>query len=69
MFAAPVAIQVQGLVVSQSTQVEMRAGPVAGAVPAEFNGAFSNDGSEFNVRFTAGSPLCRIAGTISGQRL
>jgi hypothetical protein len=68
MFAAPVMIQVEGLVVRQSTQVQMRAGPVAGAVPAEFNGAFTNDGNRFNVRFTAGTPICRIDGTISGIR-
>ena len=68
LFAAPVVIQVQGLVVRQSTQLQMRAGPIGGGVPADFDGVFSNDGSQFNVRFTAGTPICRIGGTISGTR-
>lgn len=68
LFAAPVVVQVQGLVVRQSTQIQMRAGPVGGPVPADFDGVFSNDGSQFNVRFTAGTQLCRIGGTISGTR-
>lgn len=68
IFAAPVVIQVQGLVLRQSTQVQMRAGPVSGPVPADFDGAFTSDGSRFNVRFTAGNPICRISGTISGMR-
>ena len=68
LFAAPVTVQVAGLVISQSTQIQLRAGSIGGAVPATFNGAFSNDGSQFNVRFTAGTPICRIGGTISGMR-
>lgn len=68
LFAAPVTVQVQGLVVRQSTQVRLRSGLLAGAVPADLDGVFSNDGSRFNVRFTAGNGLCRIGGTISGER-
>lgn len=68
LFAGPVVIQVEGLVVRQSTQIQMQAGPISGGVPADFDGAFSNDGSTFNLRFTAGTPLCRISGTIEGAR-
>ena len=68
LFAAPVVIEVQGLVVRQSVPISMRAGAISGSVPADFDGVFSNDGSQFNVRFTAGTPICRIGGTISGTR-
>ena len=68
MFAGPVMLQVQGLVLSQSTSIPVNFGVVADA-PAKFDGAFSNDGSSFDVRFEAGNSLCRIAGTLSGKRL
>lgn len=68
LFAAPVTIEVQGLTIRQSTQIQLQAGAISGGVPADFDGAFRNDGGEFNVRFTAGTPLCRIKGTISGIR-
>ena len=69
LFAAPIVIQVQGLVIRQSTPIQLNAGAVSGSVPATFDGAFRNDGGEFNVRFTAGTSLCRIRGTILGERI
>ncbi|MCL6728706.1 hypothetical protein [Sphingomonas hankyongi] len=68
MFAGPVMLQVQGLILSQSTNISVKFG-LTSEVPATFNGAFAADGSTFKVQFEAGNALCRIAGTISGMRL
>jgi hypothetical protein len=68
LFAAPLTLDVHGLVIRQSTQLQMRSGFFGGGVPADLDGAFSNDGGQFNVRFTAGNALCRIGGTIAGVR-
>ena len=69
IFAEPVILLVQGLQLSQRTQIRLSAGPVSDSVPATFDGTFTNDASRFNVRFEAGNSLCRIAGTIEGMRL
>ena len=68
MFAGPVMLSVQGLRISQATDIPVNFG-FAGTVPSRFEGAFSNDGSRFDLRFEAGNSLCRVSGTIAGQRL
>ena len=68
LFAGPLTLDVHGLVIRQSTQLQMRSGFFGGGVPADLDGAFTTDGSRFNVRFTAGNALCRIGGTIAGVR-
>ena len=65
VFGAPVVLSVQGLAVSQDTTIPISIG---GSVPASFNGGFTADGARFQIRFEAGSPICRIGGTISGVR-
>lgn len=68
IFAAPIILQVQGLVLKQSTQIPLNIGPLRSPVPATFDGNFLADGSRFQVRFEAGTGLCRIGGTIVGTR-
>ncbi len=67
-FGGPVTLIVQGLRLSQSTTIPMQFGPGSSPVPAEFDGSFSDDGDRFNVEFKAGNALCRMAGTIRGER-
>ncbi len=65
IFSGPVMLNVEGLRLSQSTTVPI---DVVGSAPATFDGLFTNDGSQFNVRFEAGNALCGVRGTISGVR-
>jgi hypothetical protein len=67
-FGGPVTLNLNGLQLSQSTTIPLVFGPASAQVPASFDGAFSQDGGQFNVKFEAGNALCRIAGTIRGQR-
>jgi hypothetical protein len=67
-FGGPVTLNVEGLNLSQSTTIPMMFGPASSDVPAEFDGAFTPDGAQFNVSFRAGNNLCRVGGSIRGQR-
>ena len=69
IFGGPIILNVQGLALSQTADVPLNVGPVGSGVPATFNGAFTPDGSRFNVRFEATAPLCHISGTIEGMKL
>ena len=68
IFGGPVTLNVDGLRLSQSTTIQMVFGPASSPMPATFDGAFTEDGEQFNVNFKAGNNLCRVAGTIRGQR-
>lgn len=67
-FGGPVMVNVQGLNLSQSTTIQMVFGPASSQVPATFQGAFTPDGTQFNMNFEAGNDLCRIRGMIRGSR-
>lgn len=68
IFGAPIFLNVQGLSLTQTTTISINVGPVVDTVPATFNGGFTPDGARFDVRFEAGTDLCRVSGTISGIR-
>lgn len=67
-FGGPVILNVDGLRLSQSTKIPMKFGPLTAPAPARFEGAFSEDGSSFEVQFQAGTDFCRVGGTIQGSR-
>lgn len=68
VFGGPVNLMVDGTRLFQSTTIPLQFGPVTSPVPASFDGAFSEDGNSFDVRFQAGTDFCRIGGTIHGSR-
>jgi hypothetical protein len=68
LFGGPITLNVEGLRLSQSTSFPLVTGQLTTQVPASFDGAFSEDGSRFDVQFKAGTDLCRISGTIAGVR-
>ena len=67
-FAGPVVLYVEGLRLAQSTQIPVNFNSGVSDVPATFDGNFTADAGQFEVRFQAGMALCRVRGTIFGVK-